>query len=63
MINVEMELSSLFLALKLSKQVELCRLNGEDDFSLFRAFAEIIREYENKKEKRDINEQDNKYNF
>lgn len=51
MISVEMELSSLFLALKLTKQVELCRLNGEDDFELFRAFAEIIREYENKKEK------------
>lgn len=52
MISVEMELSSLFLALKLTKQVELCRLNGEDDFELFRAFAEIIREYENKKEKK-----------
>ena len=51
MISVEMELSSLFLALKLTKQVELCRLNGEDDFELFRAFAEIIREYENKKGK------------
>ena len=52
MISVEMELSSLFLALKLTKQVELCRLNGEDDFTLFRTFAEIIREYENKKEKK-----------
>lgn len=51
MISVEMELSSLFLALRLSKQVELCRFNGDDDFTLFRTFAEIIREYENKKEK------------
>ncbi len=51
MINVEMELSSLFLALKLSKQVELCRLNGEDDFELFRAFTHIIREYEKEKER------------
>lgn len=51
MISVEMELSSLFLALKLTKQLELCRLNGDDDFTLFRTFAEIIREYENKKEK------------
>ncbi len=52
MISVEMELSSLFLALRLSKQVELCRLNGDDDFTLFRTFAEIIREYENEKEKK-----------
>ena len=51
MINVEMELSSLFLALKLTKQVELCRLNGEDDFELFRAFTHIIKGYEKKKEK------------
>lgn len=63
MINVEMEISALFLALKLAKQVELCRLNGKDDFTLFRSFAEIIREYENKKEKREINEQGNKYNL
>lgn len=52
MISVEMELSSLFLALRLSKQVELCRFNGDDDFTLFRIFARIIREYENEKEKK-----------
>ncbi len=51
MISVEMELSSLFLALKLTKQVELCRLNGEDDFELFRAFTNIIKGYEKEKEK------------
>lgn len=51
MINVEIELSTLFLALKLSKQVEMCRLNGEDDFELFRAFTHIIRGYEKEKEK------------
>lgn len=51
MISVEMELSSLFLALRLSKQVELCRLNGKDDFELFRAFAHIIKGYEKEKEK------------
>ena len=51
MINVEMELSTLFLALKLAKQVEMCRLNGEDDFEVFRAFTNLIREYEKEKEK------------
>lgn len=51
MINLEMELSTLFLALKLAKQVEMCRLNGEDDFDLFRAFTHIIRGYEKEKEK------------
>ncbi len=51
-IDVEMELSALFLALKLTKQVELCRLNGEDDFELFRAFTQIIREYENEKRRK-----------
>lgn len=52
MISVEMEMSSLFLALKLAKQVELCRFNGDDDFTLFRTFVDIIREYENEKEKK-----------
>lgn len=52
MISVEMEISSLFLALKLAKQVELCRFNGDDDFTLFRTFVGIIREYENEKEKK-----------
>lgn len=52
MISVEMELSSLFLALRLSKQVELCRFKGDGDFTLFRTFAKIIREYENEKEKK-----------
>lgn len=46
---IDIELSALFLALRLSKQVELCRLSGEDDFALFRAFAKMIREYENEK--------------
>ena len=47
--DIEMEISSLFLALKLSKQAELCRNNGDDEFTLFRKFAQIIREYENEK--------------
>lgn len=49
-IDVEMEMSTLFLALKLTKQVELCRLNGKDDFELFRAFTHIIKRYEKEKE-------------
>ena len=48
-IMIDIELSVLFLALRLSKQVELCRLNGDDDFAIFRRFAKIIREYENEK--------------
>ena len=46
MIDIDMELSSLLLALRLSKQVEQSRENGEDDFTLFRKFAGIIRDYE-----------------
>lgn len=46
---IDIELSALFLALRLSKQVELCRLSGDDDFAIFRKFAKIIREYENEK--------------
>lgn len=46
MIDIDMELSSLFLALRLAKQVENSRERGEDDFTLFRKFAGIIREYE-----------------
>ena len=46
MIDIEMEISSLFLALRLAKQVEMSRERDEDDFMLFRSFAEIIREYE-----------------
>ena len=49
---IDIELSALFLALRLSKQVELCRLNGDDDFEIFRAFAKIIREYENEKRRK-----------
>ncbi len=48
-IMIDIELSALFLALRLSKQVELCRLNGDDDLTVFRKFAKIIREYENEK--------------
>lgn len=46
MIDIEMEISSLFLALRLSKQVEASRGRGEDDFTLFKSFAAILREYE-----------------
>ena len=49
--DIEMEISALFLALKLSKQAELCRLNGDDEFELFRAFANIIKGYEKEREK------------
>lgn len=52
MIDIEMELSSLFLALRLVKQVEICGKRDEDDFTLFSKFAGIIREYENEKEKK-----------
>lgn len=60
---IDLELSALFLALKLSKLVEQNINIGKDDFELFRAFAKAIRDYENKKEKRVINEQYYKYNF
>lgn len=53
-IMIDIELSALFLALRLSKQVELCRLNGDDDFALFRRFAKIIREYENEKRRKEL---------
>ncbi|MBQ8574623.1 MAG: hypothetical protein IJ447_01065 [Clostridia bacterium] len=56
MIDIEMELSSLFLALRLTKQAEESRKRGEDDFILFRKFACLIREYENKRGERVINE-------
>lgn len=46
MIDIEMEISSLFLALRLAKQVEVCRGRDDDDFTLFKKFAEILREYE-----------------
>ncbi len=51
MIDIDMELSSLLLALRLTKQVENVRERGEDDFTLFRSFAGMIRDYENKREK------------
>ncbi|MBR6531683.1 MAG: hypothetical protein IKT61_04210 [Clostridia bacterium] len=51
MIDIDMELSSLFLALRLAKQAKLCRERDEDDFMLFKKFAGIIREYENRREK------------
>jgi hypothetical protein len=46
MIDIDMELSSLLLALRLSKQVEKSRECGEDEFTLFRKIAGIIKEYE-----------------
>ncbi len=46
----------LLLALRLAKEAEYCMAYGEDDFTLFRNFAKLIREYENKKGKRVINE-------
>lgn len=63
MIDIDLEVSGLMLALKLSKLAEEYRENGRDGFELFRSFAKEIRNYENKKEKRVINEQDYKYNF
>lgn len=46
MIDIEMEISSLFLALRLAKQVELSRKRGDDDFTLFKNFATVLREYD-----------------
>lgn len=63
MIDIDLEVSGLMLALKLSKLAEEYRENSRDGFKLFRSFAKEIRNYENKKEKRVINEQDYKYNF
>lgn len=45
MIDIEMEMSSLFLALRLTKQVEESRERGDDDFALFKHFATVLREY------------------
>lgn len=63
MIDIDLEVSGLMLALKLSKLAEEYRGNSRDGFELFRSFAKEIRNYEKKKEKRVINEQDYKYNF
>lgn len=63
MIDIDLEVSGLMLALKLSKLAEEYRENSRDGFELFRSFAKEIRNYENKKEKQVINEQDYKYNF
>ena len=46
MIDIEMELSSLFLALRLTKLVEESRGRGDDDFTLLKSFATTLREYE-----------------
>ena len=63
MIDIDIEVSGLMLALKLSKLAEEYKENSRDGFELFRSFAKEIRNYENKKEKRVINEQSYKYNF
>lgn len=63
LIDIDLEVSGLMLALKLSKLAEEYKENDRDGFELFRSFAKEIRDYENKKEKRVINEQDYKYNF
>ena len=63
LIDINIEVSGLMLALKLSKLAEEYKENSKDGFELFRSFAKEIRSYENKKEKRVINEQSYKYNF
>jgi hypothetical protein len=63
LIDIDIEVSGLMLALKLSKLAEEYKENNRDGFELFRSFAKEIRNYENKKEKRVINEQSYKYNF
>ncbi len=40
----------LFLALRLVKEIELCRASGADEFTLFRNFTALIRKYEKEKE-------------
>lgn len=52
LIDIELEVSGLLLALKLSKLAEEYKENGTDGFELFRTFAKAIRDYENKKENR-----------
>ena len=52
LIDIELEISGLLLALNLSKLAEEYKKNGTDGFELFRTFAKAIRDYENKKENR-----------
>ncbi len=52
LIDIELEVSGLLLALNLSKLAEEYKENGTDGFELFRTFAKAIRDYENKKENR-----------
>lgn len=52
LIDIELEVSGLLLALNLSKLAEEYKENGTDGFELFRIFAKAIRDYENKKENR-----------
>ncbi len=50
MLDVELEISLLFLSLKLAKQVESFKQNGDDEFTVFKKISEIMREYEKEKE-------------
>ena len=52
LIDIELEISGLLLALNLSKLAEEYKKNETDGFELFRTFAKAIRDYENKKENR-----------
>lgn len=63
LIDIELEVTGLLLALRLSKMAEKYKENDTDGFELFRSFAKAIRDYEKKKEKRVINEQSYKYNL